>query len=98
MLFANHRGNPETYHAPAPKTPATSRSEPRAKFHTDPHKLHKTGASRRYLTGVPLKALMQEIGHESLATTQQYLPDVNQETRFRDSQFHGTALFFSGQR
>jgi hypothetical protein len=45
-----------------------------------------------------LKALMQEIGHESLATTQQYLPDVNQETRFRDSQFHGTALFFSGPR
>jgi hypothetical protein len=40
------------------------------------HKLRKTGASRRCLAGVPLKTLMLELGHESLATTQRYLADV----------------------
>jgi len=47
-----------------------------AKFHTELHKLRKTGASRRYLAGVPLPTLMLELGHESLATTQKYLADV----------------------
>jgi integrase len=45
-------------------------------LHTELHKLRKTGTSRRYLAGVPLKTLMQELGHESLATTQKYLSDV----------------------
>ena len=47
-----------------------------AKFHTELHKLRKTGASRRYLAGVPLPTLMLELGHESLAVTQDYLADV----------------------
>ena len=50
-----------------------------ARFHTELHKLRKTGASRRYLTGVPLPTLMLELGHESLATTQDYLADVRKE-------------------
>jgi hypothetical protein len=36
----------------------------------------KDGASRRYLAGVPLPTLMLELGHESLAVTQDYLADV----------------------
>ena len=40
------------------------------------HKLRKTGASRRYLVGVPLPTLMLELGHESLAVTQDYVADV----------------------
>ena len=47
-----------------------------AKFHTELHKLHKTGASRRYLAGVPLPTLMLEFGHEPVAVTQDYLADV----------------------
>ncbi len=47
-----------------------------AAFHTELHKLRKTGASRRYLAGVPLPTLMLELGHESLAVTQDYLADV----------------------
>jgi integrase len=47
-----------------------------AKFHTELHKLRKTGASRRYLANVPLPTLMLELGHESLAVTQDYLADV----------------------
>jgi len=47
-----------------------------ATFHTELHKLRKTGASRRYLAGVPLPTLMLELGHESLAVTQDYLADV----------------------
>jgi hypothetical protein len=43
------------------------------KFHTE---IRKTGASRRYLAGVPLTTLMMELGHESLSTTQKYLADV----------------------
>ena len=51
----------------------------RAQFHCELHKLRKTGASRRYLAGVPLVTLMQELGHESLAVTQDYLVDVKKE-------------------
>jgi integrase len=47
-----------------------------AKFHTERRKLHKTGGSRRYLAGVPLPTLLLELGHESLAVTQDYLADV----------------------
>jgi integrase len=47
-----------------------------AEFHTELHKLRKTGASRRYLAGVPLPTLMLELGHESLSVTQDYLADV----------------------
>jgi hypothetical protein len=39
----------------------------------------ETGASRRYLKGVPPPTLMLELGHESLATTQDYLADVRRE-------------------
>jgi Phage integrase family len=41
-----------------------------AGFHTELHKLRKTGASRHYLAGVPLPTLMLELGRESLAVTQ----------------------------
>jgi integrase len=47
-----------------------------AQFHTELHKLRKTGASRRYLANVPLPTLMLELGHESLSVTQDYLADV----------------------
>ena len=47
-----------------------------AEFHTELHKLRKTGASRRYLAGVPLPTLRLELGHASLAETQDYLADV----------------------
>lgn len=39
-------------------------------------KLRKTGASRRYLAGVPLPTLMLELGHKSLAMTQDHLADA----------------------
>jgi integrase len=45
-------------------------------FAVELYKLRKTGASRRYLAGVPLPTLMLELGHESLAVTQDYLADV----------------------
>src|SRR5260370_36313276 len=35
-----------------------------------------TGASKRYLAGVPLPTLMLQLGHESLAVTQDSLADV----------------------
>jgi integrase len=50
-----------------------------AKFHTELHKLRKTGASRRYRAGSLLMTLMSELGHESLSTTQVYLSDVRME-------------------
>ncbi|HEX8838453.1 MAG TPA: tyrosine-type recombinase/integrase [Candidatus Acidoferrum sp.] len=50
-----------------------------AKFHTELHKLRKTGASRRYKAGVPIMVLMAELGHTSLAITQKYLADVKPE-------------------
>src|SRR5260370_25744920 len=73
LLFPNRKGNPDTHllrrlHRIAKRAGA--------KFHTELHKLRKTGASRRYLAGVPLKTLMQELGHESLAITQKCLADV----------------------
>jgi integrase len=48
-------------------------------FHTELHKLRKTGASRRYRSGVLLMTVIQELGHESLETTQIYLADVQMD-------------------
>ena len=42
------------------------------------HNRRKTGASRRYLAGVPLPTLMLELVHESLAVTQDYLAEVRE--------------------
>lgn len=50
-----------------------------AKFHIEPHKLRKTGASRRLRSGVPLFALMGQLGHKNLNVTQKYLEDVAPE-------------------
>lgn len=52
----------------------------KAKFHTEPHKLRKTGASRRYLAGEPINTLREELGHANLNVTQMYLADVKPET------------------
>lgn len=44
------------------------------------HKLRKTGASKRYAANPAGSiALMYELGHESLETTQGYLADVKLE-------------------
>jgi integrase len=75
-LFPNRNGKPDQ-HLLRDLQNLTKRAG--AKFHTELHKLRKTGASRRYLKGVPLPTLMQELGHESLATTQDYLADVRRE-------------------
>ncbi|MFI5096988.1 MAG: tyrosine-type recombinase/integrase [Candidatus Acidiferrales bacterium] len=73
LLFANRNGKPDQH-----LLRRLQRIPKRAgvKFHTELNKLRKTGASRRYLAGVPLPTLMLELGHESLATTQKYLADV----------------------
>jgi integrase len=72
-LFVNRNGKPNQHllrdiQALAEKAGAT--------FHTELHKLRKTGASRRYRAGCLLNSLMLELGHESLSTTQIYLSDV----------------------
>ena len=73
LLFANRNGKPNQHLLRRLQRIAKRAG---AKFHTELHKLRKTGASRRYLAGVPLPTLMLELGHESLATTQKYLADV----------------------
>jgi len=80
LLFPNTLGKPDTQLLRKLQNLA-KRSE--AKFHTELHKLRKTGASRRYLNGVGLPTLMLELGHESLATTQKYLSDVRKEEEIR---------------
>lgn len=50
-----------------------------AKFHTELHKLRKTGASRRYRNGELTVTLMRELGHGSLDITEKYLCDVRPE-------------------
>ncbi len=72
-LFVNRNGKPDK-HLLRKLQNIAMKAE--AKFHTELHKLRKTGASRRYLAGVPLPTLMLELGHESLAVTQDYLADV----------------------
>ena len=74
-LFLNQHGNPHRYLLKILKKLA-ARAE--AKFHVELHKLRKTGASRRYLAGRPIKKLMAELGHESLTVTQDYLADVQE--------------------
>lgn len=48
-----------------------------APFHTELHKLRKTGATRLAVGGMPLHILQKLLGHKSLSTTQKYLADVN---------------------
>ena len=72
-LFLNRNGNPDKHLLRKLQNIAKKAG---AEFHTELHKLRKTGASRRYIAQVPLPTLMQELGHESLAVTQDYLADV----------------------
>ena len=72
-LFVNRNDKPDK-HLLRKLQDLAKRAE--ANFHTELHKLRKTGASRRYLANVPLPTLMLELGHESLAVTQDYLADV----------------------
>jgi integrase len=72
-LFVNRNGNPDKHLLRKLQNVAKKAG---ANFHTELHKLRKTGASRRYLANVPLPTLMRELGHESLAVTQDYLADV----------------------
>jgi integrase len=72
-LFVNRNGKPDKHLL---RTLQNLAKKAGASFHTELHKLRKTGASRRYLAGVPLPTLMLELGHESLAVTQDYLADV----------------------
>jgi len=76
LLFPNGNGRPNTHLLDDLQGLAERAG---AKFHTELHKLRKTGASRRYREGELLTTLMQELGHEDLATTQQYLSDVKPE-------------------
>jgi len=80
LLFPNSKGKPDTHLLRRLQNLATRAG---ATFHTELHKLRKTGASRRYLAGVGLPTLMQELGHESLATTQKYLADVRREDEIK---------------
>jgi integrase len=72
-LFVNRNGKPDKHLLRKLQNLAKKAA---AKFHTELHKLRKTGASRRYLANVPLPTLMLELGHESLAVTHDYLADV----------------------
>lgn len=72
-LFVNRKGKPDKHLLRKLQNLAKKVG---AEFHTELHKLRKTGASRRHLAGVPLPTLMLELGHESLAVTQDYLADV----------------------
>jgi integrase len=72
-LFVNRNGRPDKHLLRKLQNLA---EKARAQFHTELHKLRKTGASRRHLANVPLPTLMLELGHESLSVTQDYLADV----------------------
>jgi integrase len=76
LLFPNGNGRPNTHLLDVLQGLAERAG---AKFHTELHKLRKTGASRRYRAGELLDSLMQELGHDDLSTTQQYLSDVKPE-------------------
>jgi integrase len=73
LLFPNRNRNPDQHLLRDLRTLARRAG---VQFAVELHKLGKTGASRRYLAGVPLKTLMLELGHESRATTQKYLADA----------------------
>jgi site-specific recombinase XerD len=77
-LFPNRSGRPDQ-HLLRRLQRLAKRAGAGAKFHTELHKLRKTGASRRYRAGVLLLTLMSELGHESLAVTQIYLADLKME-------------------
>lgn len=77
LLFPNGNGRPNTHLLDVLQGLAERAG---AKFHTELHKLRKTGASRRYRAGELLTTLMQELGHEDLSSTQRYLSDVKPET------------------
>lgn len=72
-LFVNRNGKPDKHLLRKLQNVAKKAG---VEFHTELHKLRKTGASRRHLAGVPLPTLMLELGHESLSVTQDYLVDV----------------------
>jgi integrase len=72
-LFLNRNGKPDKHLLRNLQNIAKKAG---TEFHTELHKLRKTGASRRYIAQVPLPTLMHELGHESLAVTQDYLADV----------------------
>ncbi len=76
LLFPNENGRPNTHLLDVLQELADDAG---AKFHTELHKLRKTGASRRYRAGELLITLMQELGHADLSTSQQYLSDVKPE-------------------
>jgi integrase/recombinase XerD len=76
LLFPNGNGRPNTHLLDVLQELADRAG---AKFHTELHKLRKTGASRRYREGELLHTLMQELGHADLSTTQRYLSDVKPE-------------------
>jgi integrase/recombinase XerD len=76
LLFPNGNGRPNTHLLNVLQGLADRAG---AKFHTELHKLRKTGASRRYRAGELLITLMHELGHADLSTTQQYLSDVKPE-------------------
>jgi integrase len=76
LLFPNGNGRPNTHLLDVLQELAERAG---AKFHTELHKLRKTGASRRYREGELLTDLMRELGHEDLSTTQRYLSDVKPE-------------------
>ena len=75
-LFPNRKGKPNQHLLRDLQDLAKKAG---TRFHTELHKLRKTGASRRYLKGAGLPMLMLELGHESLATTQDYLAAVCKE-------------------
>jgi len=72
-LFVNRNGKPDQHLLRNLQNIAKKAG---AEFHTELHKLRKTGASRRYLAGLPLPTLRLELGQASLAETQDYLADV----------------------
>jgi len=77
-LFVNRNGKPDKHLL---RTLQNIAKKAGAKFHTELHKLRKTGASRRYLAGVPLPTLMLELGHESLASLRATWPTCASRVR-----------------
>ena len=71
LLFPNRKEKPNKHLV---RTRQNLAKRAGAKFHTELHKLRKTGASRRYAANpAGLITLMHELRHESLKTTQDYI-------------------------